>query len=213
MTKWIKRIGIALIVLVIGLSIITYWAFREAFGPKYRTVQIQIDEKRTLIGKETYNSDLAALFYDVNFTLVTKNLGEYKLGSGSFSDEHWEKDIKLFDILGWTVLPVKDGSYSKILLTNKVTKTNKDTIFSPQNLLYDSLWKQKYNDIPTWVYSGSSKLDSIIGDRFFITYEYRIGEHEPFKYYRSTIEYYLDNMTGKLKTINIFERHEKNYGS
>ncbi len=142
MIKWFKKIGNVLIVLVIGFSIITYWIYREVFGLKYRTVQIKIDNKRTLIGKETYNADLAAVFYDVDFTLVTKNLGEYKLGSASFSDEHWDKDIKLFDIFSWTILPLKVGSYSKVLLLNKVTKTNKDTIFSPQNLRFDSLWLQ-----------------------------------------------------------------------
>ena len=78
---------------------------------------------------------------------------------------------------------------------------------------YDNLWEKKYDEIPAWVYSGSSKLDTIINDRFFITYEYRIGLYPPFKFYKQTIEYYLDTATGKLKTINIFERKEMNNGS
>ena len=211
MVKWIKRIGIVLVILVVVLFIGVSWIFREAFGPKYRTVRIKLDNERILVGNETYNADLAAVFYDVNFTMETKETGIYKLGWGTFSDEHWDKSIDLYDIANWIVLPIR-GNPLKILLTEKTTKVNIDTIFNPVDLRYDSLWKKKYDEIPDWVYRGSSKLDSIINDRFFITYEYRIGMYPPLKFYKQTIEYYLDTTMGELKTKNIFERQEMNNG-
>ena len=212
MRKWIIRIGIVLGILVVVLFIGVSWMFREAFAPKYRTVRIKLDEERVLVGNETYNADFAAVFYDVNFSLETKETGTYKLGRGTFSDEHWDKNLELYNIANWIVLPIRNNPL-KILLTEKTTKANIDTILNPVDLRYDNLWKKKYDENPAWVYSGSSKLDTIIKDRFFITYEYRIGINPPFEFYKQTIEYYLDTTTGKLKTMNISERQVINNGS
>ena len=109
MVKWIIRIGIVLVILVLVFFIGVSWMFREAFGPKYRTVRIKLDNERILVGNETYSADFAAIFYDVNFTLETKETGTYKLGWGTFSDEHWDKNINLYDIANWIVLPIRSN--------------------------------------------------------------------------------------------------------
>ncbi len=213
MTKWIKIIGITALVLLGGLFICSKWILKEAFGPKYRTVEIKLDDNRTLKCSETYNADMAAVFYDVDFTLEDKTNKTLKLGGGSYADEHWAKDIHLHSIGDWVVLPVTEISYAKILMTNKLSTQNKDTILSPLDLRYDSIWKVTYDEIPAWTYSGISKVDSITNDRFYITYEYRIGDYPPFKFYKQTIEYRLDTATANLTTIKVFERHEKDSGS
>ena len=210
MTKWIKIIVISALVLVGGLFICLKWILREAFGPKNRTVEIRIDDNRTLKCNETYNADIAAVFYDVHFTLEDKSYKALKLGSGSFADEHWAKDIHLYTVADWLVLPVSEYSYAKILLTNKFSTQNRDTILSPLDLRYDSLWKATYDDIPAWSYSGTSKVDSVTNDKFYITYEYRIGDYAPTKFYLQTIEYRLDTEKVRLTTTKVFERHEKN---
>jgi hypothetical protein len=210
MTKWIKIIGITALVLVGGLFICSKWIMKEAFGPKYTTFEIKIDANRTLKCSETYNADMAAVFYDVDFTIEDKTDKTLKLGRGSFGDEHWAKDIHLHSIVDWLVLPVSDYSYAKILMTNKLSTQNKDTILSPLDLRYDSIWKTIYDEIPAWTYSGTSSVDSVANDKFYVTYEYRIGDNQPFKFYSQTLEYRLDTATANLTTIKVFERHEKN---
>ena len=213
MRKWIKRIAIAFIVLVAILFIGVNWIIREAFGPKYRTLKVPLNDRQTLIGDETYNADFAAVFYDVEFTLETTNEGTHNLGRASFSDEHWNKDIRLYNISDWFVLPVNDGSYTKILFANKIDRKSKDTIFSPNNLRYDELWKKHYNEIPAWAYYGTSKLEYVNNDKLFVTYEYRIGDYPPFKFYNQTIEHWFDASTGNFHTKRIFHRHEQIKGN
>lgn len=207
MTKCIKIIFITTLVLVGGILICSKWILREAFGPKLRTVEIKIDDKRTLKCNETYNADMAAVFYDVDFTLEDKSNKTVKLGRGSFAHEHWAKDIHLYTVANWFVLPISDYSYAKILLTNKFSNHNRDTVLSPIDLRYDSLWKAIYNEMPDWAYSGTSKVDSVANNKFYVTYEYRIGNNPPFKFYSQTIEYRLDTEKANLITTKVFERH------
>jgi len=96
---------ILVIVLVsIGIIFICFlWILREAFGPKYRKVDIKIDDNRTLHCSETYNADMAAVFYDVDFILEDKSNKNLKLGSCTLGDDNWEKKIKLHTIADWIV--------------------------------------------------------------------------------------------------------------
>jgi hypothetical protein len=191
------------------LFIAAYFLIKEAFGPKYRTVNISIDKNKTLIGHETYNADFAAVFYDVNFELIVNNKDTFKIGNGTFSNENWDKVIRLYEIDNWFILPVNDNSYSKLLMTNKISRQSIDTVFSPLDLRYDSLWKSKYKDIPSWPYGGLSKIDTLQNDRLSVTYNYRIGDYEPFKFYRQTLEYNIDFKTGNIKTIQVADRIER----
>ncbi len=208
MNKWIKILFIVLLVLVVIIIGCSEWILKNAFGPKYKTVEIKVNETITLKCEETYNADLSAIFYDVDFTLKGENNQTIKLGRGSFNDENWAKDIHLHTLADWVILLVSENSYTKILSVNKVYNNQKDTILSPHHLRYDSLWKSTYNEIPEWTYSGSSKVDSILNDRIYITYEYRIGNYPPFNFYTQMIEYKLDIASASLTTIKVFERHE-----
>ena len=77
------------------------------------------------------------------------------------------------------------------------------------DLRYDSLWKSKYKDIPSWTYGGSSKIDILNKDKLAVTYDYRIGDYEPFKFYSQTLEYNIDFKTGNIKTVKVAERKER----
>jgi hypothetical protein len=204
MKKWIIRILTTLGVLTIIVVVGGYWFLRQAFGPLERTVKIEIADSQRLICKEIYNADFAAVFYDVDFKLID-NEQTFDLGSATFSNDNWDKELKLHSIGDWYVLPARDNSYLKILATNKKSRIHKDTVLSPHNLRSDKVWKSRNKELPAWVYSGSSELDSIDKDEMTVAFEYRLGDHEPFTFVRQKIKYQLDNSTGHLLTKEIFD--------
>jgi hypothetical protein len=213
MTKCLKRIGIALLILIIVIVIGGILIIKIAFGPQHKTVTIEINEETVLKCKQTYTADMAAVFYDVDFSLITKNKTTVDLGSATFPTEDWKKDIRLYQIDNWNILSANGFSFSKLLLANQILKKQQDTIFSPHELQYDSLWKTSNRDIPSWPYSGKSNIDTIIGKTINVSFEYRIGDYPPFNIYTQKLEYSLDTKTGQLKTIKVFERIEKKNGS
>lgn len=207
MKKWIIRIFTTLGILTIIVVFGGYWFLRQAFGPLERTVEIEISDNQTLICKEIYNADFAAVFYDIDFKLID-NKQTFDLGGATFSKDNWDKELKLYTIGDWYVLPAKDNSYLKILATNKKSGIHKDTVLSPHDLRRDKLWKSKNKEIPAWVYTGSSELVSINKDEMTVAFEYRLGDYEPFTFVRQKIKYQLDNNKGDLLTKDIFDREQ-----
>ena len=212
MKKWVKRILIWTLVILLIVVVAGLYMFKQAFGPIESSRAIKIDDNYTLNCKETYNADLAAVFYDVDFTLTNRNGLSKKMGSGTFSNENWHKNIRLFTLPNWYILPVDESSYGKLLLAKKNSTLKIDTTFSPLNLRYDSIWKNLYNDIPAWTYYGTSHIDTVIGNKINVTYNYRIGDYEPFRFFRQTVTYKIDT-SGKLTTEKVFERTENKNGS
>ncbi|MFD2248130.1 hypothetical protein [Pontibacter ruber] len=196
---------VLLVVFVLGLI----WAIKSAFGPSHRTVNIDLDNGHTLIGEETYNADFADVFYDVRLKLISANSDTLEFGSATFHDENWNKSLHLQNMGNWFVLPVQEGTYSKLLLVNRTNRERQDTTFSPLELRYDSLWRAKYDEIPVYLYPGTSTIDSVRNNHIFVKYDYRIGYYEPFTFYRQSIEYELDSISGKVVTKNVFGRTEK----
>ena len=207
-----KRILIWTLAILFLAVVVGHYIFTQAFGPIESTRVITMDENYKLNCKETYNADMAAVFYDVDFTLTSKNEFSKKLGSGSFSNENWHKNIHLFTLSNWFILPVAEINYAKLLLANRNSSLTIDTTFSPLNLRYDSLWKNLYKDIPAWIYHGTSHIDTVIQNKLTVTYTYRIGDYEPFKFYRQTLLYKIDTL-GKITTEKVFERAEEKNGS
>lgn len=212
MRKWIKRILIGTFITLFVLFIVGLYVFKQAFGPIESSRIIIVDENYKLDCKETYNADMAAVFYDVDFTLTSKNGVSKKVGSGTFSNENWYKNIHLFTLPNWFILPVGESNYAKLLLANRNSTLTIDTTFSPLDLRYDSLWKSLYKDIPSWPYYGTSHIDTVIQNKLSVTYTYRIGDYEPFKFYRQTLMYKIDTL-GKITTENVYERTETKNGS
>lgn len=186
--------------------------FKQAFGPIESSRVIKIDDNYILHCKETYNADMAAVFYDVDFTLTSINGISKKLGSGTFSHENWYKKIHLFKFPNWFILAVNESNYAKLLLANRNSTLTIDTTFSPLDLRYDSLWKNMYKDIPAWTYYGTSHIDTVIQDKVNVTYTYRIGDYEPFKFYRQIVKYKIDT-SGTIITEKVVERTEEKNGS
>lgn len=208
MKKWVIKFGLLLLVLATGF-LFTKWFFKEAFGPNSKNVALKLLDNNVLFCTETYNADMHSVIYNVDFKLIEDSGDTLHLGEGSYSDTTWKNGVQLKRIGNFYVLSVNDYSYSKFLLTTLNNSINTDTIFSPQNLRGDSIWKSQTDEIPAWVYRGSSHLDSIIQNRFFVSYEYRIGDYEPWKFYIQTVEHELDTISGKFRTKKIFERCQK----
>lgn len=209
MKKWIKRIGITLLVLAVGFFILLIWLFQEAFGTKKKTVTIQLDKGSRLICKETYMADMAAVFYDVDFILEKANGDTLYLGEVTFNTEEWQKRVHYRDLSDWHILYAN----SNFSITNQKSKNRLDTLFSPLELRYDSLWKQKHDDIPSWPYGGSSNIDTLAGQTLRVTYNYRIGDYPPFKFYRQSIDYKIDITTRQIITLKVHDRMETKNGS
>lgn len=209
MKKWIKRLGITLLIFVIVIIISAIWLFKEAFGPKERTVTIINSNGSRLICKETYTADMAAVFYDVDFTLKKVNGDAVYLGTATFNNEEWQKYVHYKDYGDCHLFYAN----SKLFMTNPKTNMRLDTLFSPLELRYDSLWNQVHDDIPSWPYSGNANIDTLVGQILKVSYHYRIGDYPPFKFYLQTIDYKLDTAAGQIKTLKVNNRVETKNGS
>ncbi len=205
MSKTIKILLIIVISLT-GLLLFVNYIYRQAFGPTSRTLEIELKDKMVLSCVETYSADFAAVFYDVDFTLLEGDKRKTYIGSASFSNQEWTNSINLKKIGNWIILPVKQMSNAKLLMIDLKSKNRIDTTFSTQQLRNDKLWKEKYKDIPDWSYDGETYVDSIVGNRIYVNYHYRITRHEKFEFYNQTFEYTFDTRTGKIMTKELLER-------
>ena len=180
---------------------------KEAFGPIKTTIDIKLSDSTQVICNQTYNADFADVFYDVEFILMEINNHEINLGNATFSTENWQPYFNILYLDDWIILPVSEpNSLAKILSYNRFTNIKKDTVFSPQELIHDPLWKSIHNENPAWVYPGFSTIDSIDNNKFYINYYYRIGLYEPFEFYNQVFVYEMDPITGKFNTKSILER-------
>ena len=209
MTKNISKLLKLTGILQLAFFVSCKGIIKEAFGPNSKNVIVNLSDKKVLFCTETYSADMHSVTYDVEFKLIENGSDTIHLGTGSFGDTTWKNDLQLRRIGSFYILPVKDYSYLKLLLSNTDKRKKADTILSPQNLRYDLIWKTQTNDIPAWVYTGSTRLDSIKQNKIFVSYQYRIGDYQPWKFYVQTIVYEIDTINGKLRTKKIFERHEK----
>ena len=203
--KRLKAIAIPLVITFV-LLISMQWIIREVFGPKQRTVKIPVDHHRTLVGKETFKADMADIFYDVDFRLEQKGSKAIELGYASFKNNDWDKHIQPRTSGNWLIIPVRYGNYSKLFLANPLNGECRDTLFSPLLLQEDSLWDINHDDVPDWVYEGSSQVDSINSNHIFVSYEYRVGINLPFQFFEQTIEYEMDSATATITTVRLFDR-------
>jgi hypothetical protein len=208
-----KKLIIRILATLVGLTIFivagTYLMLRQAFGPLERTFEIKISDHQTLVCKEIYNADFAAVFYDVDFKLID-NKEIFELGSATFSKNAWEKNLKLYSIGDWYILPVKQNSYLKILRKNNKNGIQGDTVLSPHDLRRDKFWKSTTNHLPAWVYTGSSELDAVDKEGIIVTFKYRIGDYEPFTFVRQKIKYQFNSVNGDLVTKEILENEQSN---
>lgn len=180
-----------------------YWSLLEAFGTKIRTVEIDKPLGK-LICRERYNADLAAIFYDIDFKLVTHNADTLCLGSALYHENDWADHIQLITIDDTYCISTHNSAYAKIYLADKCDKANVGFTFSPLDLANDTLWRQSNEEIPAWVYPGSSVVDSISSNLIYVKYAYRLGLSEPFSYKKQRLVYRLDTKTNTLITDRVY---------
>lgn len=195
-----------MVISILVIIICIPWILNSAFGPTSRTVNLKLNNGAVLICKETYNADIHSISYDVDFKLLNGIKDTIEMGNTSYSNQNWEKNLELKIVGDWYVLPVTSYGNSKLLLAKCYGHESKDTTLSPQDLRDNSLWTAIHSEIPDWAWPGTTEIDSIKDNRFFVKYEYRIGD--PFIFYLETIELEMDNKTGILKTKKIFDRKE-----
>jgi hypothetical protein len=196
-------IFIILVIVVVG----GLWIVKQAFGPSERTVEIAVTDTQTLVCKEIYNADFAAMFFDVDFKLINNdNDKTINLGQATFSDDQWDKKIKLDSVSNCYVLSFYEDSYLRLLIGNKITSLNVDTTLVPLNLKRDKTWRQDNRDIKLRrMYSVSSKLEEIRPTFFKVNFEYKTEDSLS---YRQCVIYKVDSITGRLLTKEFFNKEE-----
>lgn len=187
----------------------TYILLRLAFGPIQRTIEINLSNNQKLNCKETYNGDFAGEFYDVDFSLID-NDEVFEMGRATFSKGDWDKQIKLYSMGDWYILPVKDLSYLKLLAINARSKLKTDTVLSPHDLRLDTNWKAQNKDVPAWNFTGDSELTSLEEGELPVEFGYRIGNGEQFRHVRQQIRYNFDTISGNLIVKEIYSPEDDN---
>lgn len=202
-----QKIAIVFGVLILGIIIGIPIIIKLAFGPTSRTIEIEKPLGK-LICHETYNADIAAVFYDVDFTLTSNSSETFDLGTLTFHKDDWKEKIELNQIGNWYYLKANYSTLAKINLIHKNSKKEVTFEFDPQELRSDSIWRTTNKELPAWPY-GSSMIDSIWENHLFVEYDYRLGINPPFEFKRQTVKYSFDTLTGNLATIKAFETREK----
>tara|TARA_R110002167_G_scaffold366411_1_gene596186 strand:- start:33794 stop:34291 length:498 start_codon:yes stop_codon:yes gene_type:complete len=139
-----KGCGIALTILII-IIIGFFWMIKEAFGPTYKTVEIEKPFGK-LICTEQYTADMADVFYDVDFKLLKENLDTLYLGNGIYNEDNWYEKIKLIKIEDWYGIVTAYSSHAKIGLTNEKNKEHINIVFNPLELQNNSSMERNARD-------------------------------------------------------------------
>ena len=193
--------------IVLGLASIPFILIKLAFGPLHDSVTIDLGTEGELLCHETYNADLADEFYDVKMILKTLNGRKYDIGTVTFHDQHWNRQISTSRIGAWLVIPFQPKKFVQIKMLNTVTGQLNDTTLQPFDLRKDLLYKEKFKDKPNHLYLGSSRIDAISGHIIEVNYEYNAkAEYPTAVLVNQKVLYEISPADGKLKTREIHDR-------
>lgn len=151
-------LGIVLVVLITPFVLL-----RLAFSPLHDSVTIDLGAEGRLICDETYNGDLADEFYDVEMILEMPNGKKWDLGSVTFHDQNWSREIKTKRIGDWLVIPLEPENFVQVKMLNTANGQLNDTTLLPFELRKDLLYKERFKDRPNHLYPGTSKIMDISG--------------------------------------------------
>jgi hypothetical protein len=201
-----KGLLIALGIVLVAV-IVPFISLRLAFGPLHDSITIDMGTEGELICDETYNGDFADEFYDVEMILETANGNKWDLGSVTFHDEDWSKQIKAKRIGEWLVIPLQPENVVQIKMVNTSTGQLNDTTLLPFDLRKDLLYKERFNDSPDHLYPGTSKILDISGNMIEVNYEYKAkAEHPSEILVNQRVVYEIDPTEGKLQTKQLHDR-------
>lgn len=203
-TRTIKKgCGITLIILVV-IIIGFFWAFNEAFGEDKYSVTIEQNIGGKLICDVTYSADLQSWYYFINYKYENPKGEKFDFGKGLYTSVEWNENDQLFKFKNWTVLPTEtDFGSIKIISTDLKTKKKYESIIEPHSIQEDSIWKAKNIESALMWSPSSVEIDTIIDNKIFVKYSFRIDRENPDNLGTRLIEYELDSLNGipKMKRI------------
>ncbi len=188
-----------LVLLIVGLILGAKWYLKEAFGPTYRIVEIDSSIGK-LICEEEYNADMAAVFYDVDFKLETKDKQPIYLGKLFFQREDWQSQFDLKENEKWYYLSSNKSNIYDLVLTDKISQENLSFDLKSSQPKNNKLWKTQKNTIGLPYYT-TFIIDSIKQDLLYIKYEYQNIEN-PNLIKNQTVEFKIDEYNKSLEIIN-----------
>lgn len=197
-------IGLAIVLVIIAAF---FMFLRLAFGPLHDSITIDLGTEGELVCDETYNADLADVFYDVKMILKAANGKKWDLGSVTFHDQDWTQQIKPRRVGDWLIIPLEPEDFVQVKMLNILNGELTDTTLVPFDLRKDSLYKERFKKRPDHLYPGTSKITEISDDMIEVSYEYKAKAEFPSEILVNQIVVYEINLTnGKLQTKEIRDR-------
>ena len=193
--------------IVLGIVAVPFIFLKLAFGPIHDSVTIDLGREGKLVCDETYNADLAGVFYDVKMILKTLDGKSHRIGNVTFHEEGWSKQIVTKRVGDWLVIPLDPENFVQIKMLNTVSGHLNDTTLQPFDLRKDLLYREKFKDKPDHLFPGSSKIQDISADVIEVNYQYKAKAEYPSEILvNQRLMYQIDPITGKLQTKEIHER-------
>jgi len=193
--------------IVLGLVLIPFIFIRLAFGPFHDSVTIDLGTEGKLICNETYNGDFADEFYEVKMILKTLNGKKYDLGSVTFHNQDWSKQIAIKRVGDWIVFPLEPEDFVQFKMLNTINGQLNDTTLQPFDLRNDLLHGEKFKDKPDHLYPGGSRIQDISGNIVEVNYEYKAKAVYPSEILvNQKVTYEINPEDGKLKTKEMHDR-------
>jgi len=180
-----------MVILTISFLFGAKWFIKEAFGTKYKTVEIE-NSIGKLICEEEYNADMAAVFYDVDFKLETNEKQLIDLGKLHFQRENWQKEFELNENENWYYLSSNQSRIYDLILTNK--SSNENLSFNIKESKPRNKWNKRKN------ISIDFKVDSIKQDFIYVTYKYQNTEFAS-SIKSQTVEFKIDRPNNSLNIM------------
>lgn len=185
--KTLKVLAISILVLIA----LFFWAVKEAFGPSKRTLTLELEEGIELICHETYNADLADVFYDLKLEMVSPRGKKVSLGRATFHDEDWEEKVTVKKWRGVLIFHLDNGRKARVILVSPSFNKVINTEFDPQLVKKEPIWKERGFKWPSPLYFGQTSLESIENGRLVVMYHYRSEDYPPFKFWDHELTYQI----------------------
>lgn len=193
--------------IVLALVAAPFIFLKIAFGPLHESITIDLETEGELICDEIYNGDFADEFYDVKMILITHNGEKYNLGSVTFHDQDWSKQINVKRVGEWLVMPFEPENFVQVKMLNISNGQLNDTTLLPFDLGKDLLYKKRFTDRPNHLYPGTSEITNISGDMIEVNYGYKAkAEYPPEVLVNQRVVYEIDRTEGKLLTKELHDR-------
>lgn len=197
-------IGVGIVLLLIAAPFVI---LKLAFGPLHDSITIDLGTEGELICDETYNGDFAGEFYDVAMSLETTNGAKWDFGSAIFQDQDWSRQVKPIRVGEWLVIALEPEHFVQLKMLNTSNGKLNDTTLLPFNLGKDSLYRERYKDMPNHLYPGTSKIVYISGDMIEVDYEYEADAAYPYEIVvNQRVVYEISRTVGKLQTREVHDR-------